>query len=110
MKKTRGILELRPTQFAVGMMEVDEKLNLVRKFGKKKRKRFISENPVPVIRGHDGHLYVVDHHHFLCVCYHLGIKRVRVKLIKDLSKKPTGYLRFWAWMRRNRKSYPFCQF
>jgi hypothetical protein len=110
MKKTRRVLELRPTQFAVGMMEVDEKIKIVRDFGKKKRRRFVDKTPVPVIRGHDGRLYIVDHHHFLCVCYHVGIKRVRVKIIEDLSKKTLSYLKFWAWMRRNRKSYPFCQF
>ena len=110
MKKTIRVLDLRPTQFAVGMLEVDEKIKLVREFGKKKRRRFVEETPVPVIRGHDGSLYVVDRHHFLCVCYHLRIKKVRIQLLKDFSNRPTSYLKFWAWMRRNRKSYPFCQF
>ena len=110
MKKTSRVLDLRPTQFAVGMLEVDEKIKVVREFGKKRRRRFVKETAVPVIRGHDGYLYVVDHHHFLSVCYHVGIKKVRIRIVQDLSKRPTSYLKFWAWMRRNRKSYPFCQF
>lgn len=104
------VLALRPTQFALGMLEVDEKIKLVRKLSKKKRRRFVRATVVPVIRGHDGHLYVVDRHHFLCVCYHLGIAKVRVRVIRDFSRRPPTYSKFWAWMRRNRKSYPFCQF
>jgi hypothetical protein len=110
MKHTSRVLDLRPTQFALGMLEVDEKIKQVSSLSKKKRKRFVRSTVVPVIRGHDGHLYVVDRHHFLCVCYHLGITKVRTRVVRDLSKKRTTYSAFWAWMRRNRKSYPFCQF
>ncbi len=54
------ILELRPTQFAVGMLEVDEKLKEAAEFGKRERRTYIDTNPVPVVRGPDGFLYVVD--------------------------------------------------
>ena len=70
MKNKQKILSLRPTQFAVGMLEIDEKIEIVRGYGKKQLKDFIDETPVPVVRSPQGDLYVVDHHHFLCVCYH----------------------------------------
>jgi hypothetical protein len=92
------------------MLEVDEKIKAAGKLGKKKRKKFARATVVPVIRGHDSHFYVVDHHHFLCVCYHLGIEKVRIRVVRDLSKRKPSYSEFWKWMRRNRKSYLFCQF
>jgi hypothetical protein len=92
------------------MLEVDEKIQAVGKLSKKKRKRFVRETVVPVIRGHDRQFYVVDHHHFLVVCYHLGISKVRVRVVRDLSGKRATYSKFWKWMRSNRKSYPYCQF
>lgn len=109
MKKIK-ILDLKPTQFAVGMLEVDEKIKIARKFGKKERKAFVEETVVPVVLGPDGELYVVDRHHFLCVCYHVGIEKVRVEIVKDLSEKKMSYAKFWKWMRDSRKAYPYCQF
>jgi hypothetical protein len=109
MKKQK-ILSLRPTQFAVGMLEVDEKIKIVRGYSKKQMKDFIDQTPVPVVISPEGELYVVDHHHFLCVCYQVGIKKVRVLTVKDLSKANMGYAGFWKWMFKNRNAYPFCQF
>ena len=110
MKKRQKILDLKPTQFAVGMLEVDEKLGIARGYGKKQMGDYIDENPVPVVISPGGDLYIVDHHHFLAVCYYLGIKKVRVSLVKDLSKSKMSYTQFWKWMWKSRHAYPFCQF
>lgn len=104
------ILDLRPTQFAVGMMEVDEKIKQVLSFKKKELKSYITESIVPVVRGPNGQLYVVDKHHFLCVCYHLGIRKVNVEIIKDFHSEDMSYAQFWKWMHKTRHAYPFCQF
>lgn len=104
------VLELRPTQYAVGMLEIDEKIKEVTTFSKSKLKAYIKENPVPVVKSHEGYLYIVDKHHFLSVCYHLGIKKVRVKLVKDFSEMKISYTAFWKWMAKSRNTYPFCQF
>jgi hypothetical protein len=104
------VLDLKPTQFAVGMLEVDEKIAVVKNYGKKQRREYIDDNPVPVVISPWGALYVVDHHHFLCVCYHVGIKKVRINIQKDLSHKRLSYAAFWKWMFKNRSAYPFCQF
>lgn len=110
MKHKQKILNLKPTQFAVGMLEVDEKIALAKNFSKKQLRNFVDETSVPVVLSPQGDLYVVDHHHFLCVCYHLGIKKVRITISKDLSKSKMSYPAFWRWMFKNRNAYPFCQF
>jgi hypothetical protein len=105
------ILNLRPTQFAVGMLEVDEKIKEISQYSKKKLKKFVKTNIVPVVRGLDQELYVVDKHHFLTICFQLGIKRVNVDIIKDFnSDSDLTYEEFWTWMFSTRNSYPFCQF
>ncbi len=103
-------MSLKPTQFAVGMLEVDEKLKTHRKLSKKQLRVLVDENPIPVVRGPEKNLYVVDGHHFLCVCYCLGLKKVRVQIIKDVYKKNFSYGDFWKWMYKTRNSYPYCQF
>lgn len=104
------VLDLKPTQFAVGMLEVDEKIAVARHYDKKERRKYVAENPVPVVHSPDGEYFVVDKHHFLCVCYHLDIKKVRVEIVKDLSKRKMTYAAFWKWMYRNGRAYPYCQF
>jgi hypothetical protein len=110
MKHRQRILKLKPTQFAVGMLEVDEKIKIVQGYNKKQLQDYIDETPVPVVISPDRQLYIVDHHHFLCVCYHLNVKKVRVKVVKDLSKSKMSYKNFWKWMLKNRSMYPYCQF
>jgi hypothetical protein len=110
VKNKVNILQLKPTQFAVGMLEVDEKIALVKKYSKKERRAYVKENPVPVVISPHGNLYIVDHHHFLCVCYHIGIEKVRITVTKDFSKSKMTYAAFWKWMYKNRSAYPFCQF
>jgi len=110
MKHRQKVLNLRPTQFAVGMLEVEEKIQIVREFSHKQIRNFIDDNPVPVVMGPDKNLYIVDHHHFLAVCYHIGIKKVWVKVVRNLSRRGLSYAQFWKWMFKTRNAYPFCQF
>jgi hypothetical protein len=110
MKKYQKILQLKPTQFAVGMLEVDEKLKEAREFSPKELKQYVKDNPVPVVRSPEGELYIVDKHHFLNVCYHVGVKKVKVELRKDFKGRKMTYTQFWKWMVSSRNMYPFCQF
>ena len=106
-----NILDLRPTQFAIGMLEIDEKIKEVSKMSKKELKAYVHDNVVPVVRSADDELYIVDKHHFLSVCYHLDIKKVKVEIIKDFSLDlKMNYEKFWKWMLKTRNSYPYCQF
>ena len=110
MKKKFKVLDLKPTQFAVGMLEVDEKISSVKKYTKKELKSYVDANPVPVVVSPEGDFYVVDHHHFLCVCYHVGVEKVKIKAVKDFTNSNLSYRDFWKWMFNNRSAYPFCQF
>ena len=106
----QNLLDLKPTQFAVGMLEIDEKLKVADRFSKKELKKFLTETEVPVVISPHGELYVTDHHHFLCVCYHLGGKKVKVKVIEDYRGKKMSFTQFWKKMDRRNAVYPFCQF
>ena len=108
-KKFR-VLDLKPTQFAVGMLEVDEKIKQVEKFSEKERRNYVRDNPVPVVISPKGDMYIVDHHHFLVVCLHVGIEKVKVQIVKDLFGRSMTYSAFWKWMSKRDYIYPFCQF
>lgn len=108
--KKRKILDLRPTQFAVGMLEVDQKIKEMGQLSKAERRAYLKENEVPVVRGPDNQLYVVDKHHFLLVCHSLGVRKVWVRIVKDLHRQKWTFLQFWKWMLKSRNTYPYCQF
>ena len=110
MKKYQDILSLKPSQFAVGMKEVEAKIEEYRALSPRKFKKLIRDTPVPVVLSPQNEMYVTDHHHFLFVCWHLQVKKVRVKVLKDLSRSKMSYRGFWKWMRKFRYFYPFCQF
>lgn len=110
MKNKVAVLTLRPTQFAIGMLEVDEKISEAKSLSKKDLKKYVKANRVPVVISPDGELYVVDRHHFLSVCYHINVKKVYIDVVKDFSKTTLTYPKFWKWMESHRSMYPFCQF
>ncbi|RYZ79385.1 MAG: hypothetical protein EOP04_27850 [Proteobacteria bacterium] len=58
MKLRKRVLELRPTQFAVGMLEVDEKIKSFRRLTRVEQRNYVRDNPVPVVLSPDGSMYV----------------------------------------------------
>src|SRR6476620_11638433 len=92
------------------MLEVDEKIKELKKLKPKKLARLIKDTPVPVVIAPGGELYIVDKHHFVSVCFNLGIKKVKTEVIRDFTKRKISYRRFWLWMFKTRNSYPYCQF
>jgi hypothetical protein len=49
MKRQR-VLDLRPTQFAIGMTEVEDKAKKLRRLSKRKLAKYVKQNPVAVVR------------------------------------------------------------
>ncbi len=110
MKKSQKLLKLKPTQFAVGILEIHEKIEAFEKLSKKKLKKLVKETPIPVVVSPEKDLYLVDHHHFLFVCWHLGVEEVKIEVVEDLSKKKMTLTQFWKYMYRKNFYYPYCQF
>jgi hypothetical protein len=110
VKKQQSTLSLKPTQFAVGMLEIEYKVLDMKKLGKKKLQKLIDENPIPVVISPWKELCITDHHHFLFACWHADIFRVKVKVIKDYSHSRLSYHRFWQKLARENRAYLYDQF
>src|SRR5262249_4595336 len=59
---TCDLKSLRPLQGAVGMGEVRQKADKIKKKHKKEAIK-LAEDPIKVVRGPGGQLFVTDHHH-----------------------------------------------
>jgi hypothetical protein len=110
MKKYQNILDLRPTQFSVGLYEIHIKVGEMAKMGKRERRKIVEEKPIPVVRTSEGELYILDHHHHLFVCWQAGIKKVPVEITQDFSRQKMGFGKFWRRMRKNGCAYLYDQF
>ena len=100
-------LELRPTQFAVGMREVAWKTDKLKGLKDKELREFLHERPVPVVEWGKA-LYILDHHHLVCACWEAGVDEVPLERKADFSH--LGAAKFWEEMRRLGWSHLYDQF
>jgi hypothetical protein len=99
------ILDLRPTQMTVGMIEVKDKRKRFKEMDKKKQETTIGKHMIPVVVGPDERYYVVDHHHLARALHDEGIKDILVTVIGDLRMvEPDA---FWGVMDNKRWVYPY---
>ena len=72
--KPVSIAGLCPTQITVGMKEVRDKRERLRKRPPKKIGKFLGDHMIPVILGPKGHHYVIDHHHLARALHEEGLR------------------------------------
>ena len=94
--KQPDILQLRPTQFVLGMKEIEAKVAKMSKFHNSELREYCDDHKIPVVIGPERELYLIDHHHFARACWELKVELYSVKVIKDLSHKKEQ--EFWNLM------------
>ncbi len=86
---------LFPTQFAVGLKAVMKKAE--KNLEQMNFNQYFLDNPVPVIKGPQGRLYMIDGHHFTRGVYEMDYPFVFVKIQQDWSHlSPQA---FWKKMK-----------
>lgn len=108
MRKKLHPLKLKPTQFTLGMIEVQEKVEKMRRMGDHQLEKYLEDRPVPCILGPDSCLYSIDRHHLIRACWELNLKEIDILQIADLSHLEME--EFWDVMKKARWVYLFDQF
>ena len=104
----RRILALRPTQFAVGMREVDRRIQKFRALSGKKLDAYLRRHPVPVVVGPDRIDYLVDGHHHVRSCWEAGYRDIFIDVKADNSHMDE--LDFWDVMRKSSWTHLYDEF
>jgi hypothetical protein len=115
---------MRPTQCAVGFLEVGLKMLELRERAQKSGslEKYLKGHPIPAVRGPDGRMYLTDHHH-------MGLAMVKLANEWDASEQPAAknpyrscsfqifndlsveeemsMQQFFAWMESHQLSHPF---
>jgi hypothetical protein len=106
MKK--GVLEVRPTQFVLGMREVEAKVRKLESLKGDEVKDWLEDHVVPCVLGPKNNCYLIDHHHAVSACYHAGIDKILIKVEADKSALEPKT--FWEFMRTMNWIYLYDQF
>ena len=103
------ILELHPTQFSIGMREVDRKAKKIHdlKQDDDSLKEFKKENPEPTVIGPGGELFIIDHHHLARALADENVKKTYCKIVANFSN--LGRRDFWKKMESSSWVYLYDQ-
>jgi hypothetical protein len=102
------VLDLKPTQFALGLREVARKVAKLRAMGHDERHEYLHARPVPVVLSARKHWHLIDHHHHLRACWEAGVEEVPVEVKADYSHLALGH--FWDAMHEARWIHLLDQF
>jgi hypothetical protein len=94
------ILKLRPTQLAVGFQQVHEKANKLKGKSHADLYEYLETHAVPVVKGIDCHLYIIDHHHLCSAALSIGVDKVFTKIVEDWSMLTEE--EFWDAMKSHK--------
>ena len=108
MRSKRHVFDLRPTQFAVGMFEVEKKISRLTKLKGRELEKYLDDHPVPVVLCRNNEAHLIDHHHLVPACWELGIEKVVTRLEADLSHLEIQD--FWKEMTRRKWNHLYDQF
>ena len=100
-----SISSLRPTQFTLGIREVNEKRERWRKYPDKKKAEFLGRHMMPVVLGPKRNHYIIDHHHLARALHDEGEKDVLVVVVENLSKLDRNA--FWTVLDHHGWVHPY---
>lgn len=98
------IAELRPTQPAIGLIQVEERA--ARMSPGLDGAAYTRTRPLPAVQSPDGAFYVTDGHHLISTLHRIGAQKVSVRILARFDKQ-TGQSNFWKEMQARRWVYLF---
>jgi hypothetical protein len=97
---------LRPTQNAVGMDEVSDKVAHIERHSDAGLRSYLLQRTIPVVIGDGGHPHLTDHHHLALAMWRADDQgEVPVEVVRNWA--PLSGLHFWKAMSRQHWMYPF---
>ena len=91
-----NVLNLKPTQAVVGMKSVKIKTKMFEDTSRDERHEYLQQNPVPVIKGPNAELFMIDHHHMSRSLLDSDHRKIYVQIVRDWSDLSVAS--FWKKM------------
>lgn len=97
------VMAIRPTQFAVGMMEVKRKLEKYTPLSKDEKNKYLKKNPEPIVIGPRGEFFIIDHHHLARTLYEAGTEKTYGIILENWYGQNEA--KFWSYMNDKKWIY-----
>jgi hypothetical protein len=91
------VRDLHPTQFSVGIWEIDQRAKKVTAKSGKKLLKYLEEHVGKVVVGPNGDPYIIDRHHLACVMLRTGASPTILATV-EANFKSTTIDSFWKEM------------
>lgn len=106
---TLSLNDLHPTQMSVGMVEVKEKVNQLKRMintgDSHKLQALLKSKPIPGVIGPGNVFYIIDHHHLARALHESGIDTSHCNVLEDYSSLSKD--KFWNVMSDKKWVYPY---
>lgn len=99
------VMALHPTQFTVGMIEVNDKRKELNDFKGDRLRKYEKDHPEPVVIGPGGVLYITDHHHLALALVEAGASSTYCQIVANYSDLTQDA--FWSSMQQQGWVYPY---
>lgn len=107
------LMLLRPTQPAVGMIQVMQDIEHLKKYTPKKLEKYVRKKVIPVVVADFGtaepaQFYLVDRHHLSSALTRLAVSEVSVRVVGRLDgRNPSEFWQkmtqnHWAWLKNQK--------
>jgi hypothetical protein len=103
-------LHLKPTQFAVGMLEVIRRRKEILWLKREELDNYIQSHRITIVIAPNKQKYIIDGHHHVAAYWMAGVKKVRVHVERDFSRGRMSYQRFWKLMKDNQWCHLYDRF
>ncbi len=103
-------MHVKPTQFAIGMLEVIRKKKDILSLKKRELKKYINDHPIVIVVAPNREKYIIDGHHHVAAFWMAGVKQIRIHIEQDFSRTKMSYERFWTVMKKNKWCHLYDRF
>ena len=107
MKKEK-LLNFKPTQLAIGMLEVKDKLKELSRMNRAKLEKEVRENPLEAVRSPNKDIYIVDGHHRAMAYWLFGLRKAPYVILYRFPKRASCKI-FWKMMYKKHWAHPYDQ-
>ena len=101
------ILTLHPTQMSVGMKEVLQKEHMIQGLSRDavRLSAYQKKNPIPIVVGPGGRLFLIDHHHLTLAYLKSGLSSAVCQVVAEYTDLSEAG--FWSEMQKQSWVYPY---
>jgi hypothetical protein len=105
LSETAPLASLLPTQVTIGIREMEFRRERWRKKHRAEARQYLIRHKIPVVKGPQAALFIIDRHHLARALREEGVTDVPVSIVADMSTVTSA--EFWTELEKRNWTHPF---